>query len=159
FDNSKDKSTTSTLPSLFMSPTRPFPVLPQLASSLLKSTIPTVQSWFRSAGWYTSSWTGVDEPVLPDLSMAVAMATWIPHLALLLSHLRLYGDVVSVPTSAPSTLKLTFAIPALSLAVALIVTSPWTIALFAGEVIDTFGCDWSSDFKVILVDALLPAAS
>ena len=77
--------------------------------------------------------------------------------------MKLYGDVVSVPTTAPLTRKLTEETITLSLAVAESVTLPFTLAAFVGAVSVTVGGVVSNmlvvKFQEYVAPRTLPARS
>jgi len=78
--------------------------------------------------------------LFPAESFATAVSVWLPFETDVLLHEKLYGELVSAaPTFAPSTCNCTLAMPPLSEAVAFTVTTPLTVALFDGEVIETVG--------------------
>jgi len=76
----------------------------------------------------------------PLVSLATAVSVWLPLATEDVVQEKLYGEAVSAaPTFAPSTCICTLAIPALAEAVAFTVIVPLTVALLAGEVIETVG--------------------
>ena len=77
--------------------------------------------------------------VLFDGSTARAAMVTAPSAMEAEFQITLYGDVVSVPTTAPLTRKLTEETATLSLAVAERVTFPFTLAPFVGDVSVTVG--------------------
>jgi hypothetical protein len=84
--------------------------------------------------------TGADVVVLPAASEAVAVNVYVPFATVVVSQLIAYGAVVSAaPRFAPFSLNCTAVTPTLSLAVALTVTVPDTVAPLAGAVTDTVG--------------------
>jgi len=102
---------------------------------------------------------------LPAASLAIARNVCDPLLAAVVSQEAAYGEAVSkLPRLAPSTWNCTLATPTLSLAFAVTETVPFTVAPFAGAVIDTAGGVVSGlllltvTVTVALV-VLLPAAS
>ncbi|HTP44344.1 MAG TPA: hypothetical protein VMJ13_07245, partial [Candidatus Acidoferrum sp.] len=101
--------------------------------------------------------------VFPAASFATAVSVWLAFETDVVFHEKLYGDEVSAaPTFAPSTCNCTLATPTLSEAVTLTVTVPFTVALLAGDVIETVGGVVSALFTVTVTTALVaafPAAS
>jgi hypothetical protein len=94
----------------------------------------------------------------PAASLATAVSVWLPLATDLVLHEKLYGELVSAdPTFPPSTCNCTLATPTLSEAVAFTVIVPFTVALFAGEVIETVGGVVSALFTVTFTAALTPA--
>src|SRR5438034_60042 len=89
---------------------------------------------------FTVTVTGDDVVVLPAASRAVAVSVCVPFVAVFVSHEIEYGAVVSSALRlAPSSLNCTPAMPTLSVAFALTVMDPLTVAPFAGAVMDTVG--------------------
>src|SRR5947208_3397681 len=84
--------------------------------------------------------TGTDAVVLPAASRASAVSVCVPAAAVVVSHVTAYGAVVSsTPRFAPSSLNCTPTTPTLSVAFAVTLTLPDTVAPFAGPVIATLG--------------------
>ena len=112
---------------------------------------------------FTVTFTPALVVAFPAASFATAVSVWLPCETEVVFHEKLYGELVSAePTFAPSTWNCTLATPTLSEAVALTVTVPLTVALFAGEVIDTVGGVVSLLLTVTFTPALvvlLPAES
>jgi len=78
--------------------------------------------------------------VLPAESVAVTEIVWLPTAALRAFHFMEYGALVSLPSSFPSTWKLTLATPLLSVALAFTVIVPRVrIEPCIGDVIVTAG--------------------
>ncbi len=100
---------------------------------------------------------------LPAASRATAVSAWAPLVAPVVFQLTLYGELVSsAPRLFPSSLNWTPATPMLSAAVAVTLTLPVTVALFAGAVNDTVGAVLSAFCTVTAIDddvVVLPAAS
>ena len=98
---------------------------------------------------------------LPAASRAMAVSVWLPLATAVVFHDVEYGDAVSsAPRLAPSNLNCTPTTPTLSLALAVTVIVPDTVAPPAGAVTDTAGAVPSSVVNVKLADvARLPAWS
>ena len=75
------------------------------------------------------------EPVLPLASFAIEVMVCVPALAELAFHIKLYGAVVRLPITTPSTLQLTVTTPTLSLADTAIFTLPEMADPLSGDVI------------------------
>src|SRR5690348_17098091 len=103
----------------------------------------------------------VDWVVFPAASSAMTYMVWLPFAALLLFQVVLNGALVSVSNSTPSMKKRTRTTPTLSLADAVMVTWPLTVALFAGVVTATPVGAAVSTVQVVLagVASTLPTAS
>src|SRR6185295_17448024 len=86
--------------------------------------------------WSLLTVIGIDTevPTFPNGSYARADSAWLPLEAVLESQAMLKGDVVSEPTSVPSTYSSTRGTPLRSPAVIATATTPATTALAAGEV-------------------------
>src|SRR5712692_4469228 len=77
--------------------------------------------------------TAAEVVVLPAASRATAVSVCVPGVAVVVFHETAYGAVVlSAPRFAASSLNCTPTTPTLSLAVALTVVVPVTVAPFAG---------------------------
>src|SRR6266404_1584989 len=121
--------------------------------------------WFSSATGerlLTATVTAAAVLVLPAASRATALKLCEPLCAVLVSQATCHGALVtSAPRFAPSSLSCTPATPTLSVAFAVTVTVPETVAPAAGELIETDGAAVS--FITVTVTAadvvLLPAAS
>src|SRR6266851_5636773 len=88
----------------------------------------------------TVTFTGAEVVVLPAASRATAVRACAPAVAVAVFQATEYGAVVtSVPRFEPSSLNWTPTTPTLSVAVALTVVVPVTVAPFAGAVIATVG--------------------
>ena len=112
----------------------------------------------------TVTFTTAEVVLLPAASRATAVSVCPPLLALVLSQVIAYGEVVSsAPRLAPSSLNCTPATPTLSAAFAATATlAPDTVAPVVGAVIDTVGGVVSALLTVTLTAAevaVLPAAS
>src|SRR5437867_3634060 len=105
--------------------------------------------------------TPADVVEFPAASRATAVSVWLPLVAVVLVQETEYDAVVSsVPSRAPSSLNCTPATPTLSVAFAVTVTTPETVAAGAGAVIETVGGVVSSVVNEQLVEvAPFPAAS
>ena len=78
--------------------------------------------------------------MLPAVSVAMAVNIWEPFVVRVVSKLILYGEVESEDLRLlPSNLNWTPVMPVLSVALAVIVIVPETVAPFVGEVIETVG--------------------
>src|SRR5205823_10304866 len=76
----------------------------------------------------------------PAASHATAVSVWLPAEAAVVSHATVYGAAVSSGArSTPSSLNSTPTTPMLSVAVALNVVVPETVALATGAVMETSG--------------------
>src|SRR3989442_14686171 len=76
----------------------------------------------------------------PAASRATAVSVWLPFVAVVVVQETEYGAVVaSAPTFAPSSLNCTPTTPTLSVAVAVTVTAPDTVAPRVGAVRATVG--------------------
>ncbi len=109
----------------------------------------------RSQPWSVSklSKTTVTGPALSTVTLMVVLLPWLfaaskardwmvwllPLARPVVSHEKLYGDVVSVPARAPSIQNSTRVTPTLSVAVAVTLTVPLTVAPLAGAVMDVVG--------------------
>ena len=109
----------------------------------------------------TVTLTAVEVFVLPAASRATAVNVWAPLVAVVVSHVIVYGVAVSsAPRFAPSSMNWTPATPTLSEAVALTVMVAETVAPAAGLVTDTAGAVPSRVVNVASADiARLPLAS
>src|SRR5690349_6663292 len=87
----------------------------------------------------TVTLTVADVPTLLAASYAFATSACAPFDAVVVSQLHAYGEVVSVDLSTPSSQNSTCVTPTLSVAVAVTLVVPLTVATFAGAVIETDG--------------------
>jgi len=106
--------------------------------------------------------TLAEAPVLPDASRATADSVWAPLAAVVVSHVAVYGGVVTwTPRFAPSRMNWTPATPTLSVALAETVTLPVTVAPARGAVIAIVGGVVSvgaAPLPVAIAELLLPFA-
>src|SRR4029079_15150732 len=100
-------------------------------------------------------------PMLPAPSRAMADTVCGPLATALVFHVIPYGATESgAPAATPSSWNCTLATPALSVALAAIVTTPPTVDRVAGDVIVTAGAVVSLKTVTITDDAdVFPAAS
>ena len=106
--------------------------------------------------------TAVEVVVFPAASRATAVSVWLALVAVVVSHVTVYGAVVtSAPRFAPSSLNCTPATPTLSLALAVTEMLPVTVVPGAGAVTDTVGAVLSFDAvtTTAVEVVLLPARS
>src|SRR3954471_13864917 len=97
---------------------------------------------------------------LPALSVAVAVSVCLPALALAAFQLNDSGELVVALMRLPSIRSTTLAIPDLaSLALIVTLTTPLTLALFAGAVIATTGLPASICTGLVFAALTLPALS
>src|SRR5438445_8092308 len=88
----------------------------------------------------TMTVTAGDVAVLPAPSRAVAVSVWLPFATVFVSQDTEYGaPVTSAPKVAPSSLNCTPAMETLSVALAVTVMVPATLAFGAGVLIATDG--------------------
>src|SRR4051812_23548204 len=88
----------------------------------------------------TVTFTVADVVAFPPASRATAVTWWPPFAAVFVFQLVEYGALVSaLPRSLPSSLNCTLATPRLSLALAVTLIVPETVAAFAGAVSETVG--------------------
>ena len=91
----------------------------------------------------TVTLTVVDDPTFPAASLARDCSVCAPFDAVAVFQLHAYGDVVSVAATAPSSRNSTLVTPTLSVADAVTLVVPDTVAAFAGAVIDVAGASVS----------------
>ena len=107
---------------------------------------------------FTVTFTAELTPVFPDISFAMAVSVWLPFETEDVSQEKLYGAALSAePTFAPSTCSCTLATPAESEAVTFTVIVPFTLALFAGAVIETVGGGAVCALLTVMVSTVLVA--
>src|SRR5437667_405763 len=105
-----------------------------------------------------------DVAVLPAASRATAVSAGLPLVAVVVFHTTEYGAVVtSAPRFTPSSLNCTPTTPTLSLALAVTVVDPETVAPSTGAVIATLGGVVSPPLLTMMLTGgdvfALPAAS
>src|SRR5215831_15566300 len=84
--------------------------------------------------------TAAEVVAFPDVSVARAVSVWVPFVVAVVSHETEYGEVVSgAPRALPSRRNCTLATATLSLAFAVTVREPETVAPPAGAVMETVG--------------------
>src|SRR5438093_10228533 len=116
-------------------------------------------------GFETVTVTAADVVELPAASRATAVSVCVPFVAVSVFHVIEYGAVLSsAPRFAPSSLNCTPTTPTLSLAVAVTVVVPVTVAPFVGTSIAIVGGVVSAgvlDTVTLIAGdvAMLPAAS
>jgi hypothetical protein len=129
-------------------------MVPDTVAPLVGEVIETVTGAFEL-------FTVIDTPALVallfEVSMATAVSVWVPLASVVVFSDSEYGEVVANdPKAAPSTSNCTLATATLSVAVAVTVMVPDTVAPLLGEVMETVGAVVSfALFTVIDTPALV----